>query len=122
MNFPLITRRTHIQELLDYETEQWELRRQVRTLRERERARMLCMETVEEEARRNREAREALESEADELRERVRLLAEDNRELRRRYDTARAELAKVTREVTSLRLMRASLEARLAAESEVSGG
>ena len=52
----------------------------------------------------------------------MRLLVEDNRELRRRYDSARVELAKTTREATSLRLMRESLEARLAAESEVEVG
>lgn len=116
---PLISRRTHVQELLDLENERWKLRKEVRALRERERARMLCMDVVENEARQSREAREALEIEARELRERVRLLAEDNRELRRRYDTTRVELAKTTREVTSLRLMRTSLEARLAADSEV---
>lgn len=122
MNLPFVSRRTHVRELLDYENERWDLRRQVRELREREKARMLCMATIEEEARENAARRRELEEETEALRERVRLLAEDNRELRRRYDSARVELAKTTREATSLRLMRESLEARLAAESEVEVG
>lgn len=119
MNLPFVSRRTHVQELLDYENERWDLRRQVRELREREKARMLCMAAIEEEAHDNAARRGELEEENEALRERVRLLAEDNRELRRRYDSARVELARATREATSLRLMRESLEARLAAESEV---
>lgn len=119
MRMPVISRSAHERALRDLENESWGLREEIRRLRERERARMLCMDVVEDEARQSREAREALEIEANELRERVRLLAEDNRELRRRYDTARAELSRTVREVTTLRLMRTSLEARLAAESEV---
>lgn len=122
MNLPFVSRRTHVQELRDYENECWDLRRQVRELREREKARMLCMATIEDEARENAARRRELEEETEAMRERVRLLAEDNRELRRRYDSTRVELAKVTREATSLRLMRESLEARLAAESEVEVG
>ena len=122
MNLPFVSRRTHVQELRDYENECWDLRRQVRELREREKARMLCMATIEDEARENAARRRELEEETEALRERVRLLAEDNRELRRRYDSTRVELAKVTREATSLRLMRESLEARLATPCEVEAG
>ena len=122
MHIPFVSYRTHVRELLDYENERWDLQRQVRELREREKARMLCMAAIEGEARENAARSRELEEETEALRERVRLLVEDNRELRRRYDSARVELAKTTREATSLRLMRESLEARLAAENEVSGG
>ena len=119
MHMPFVSYRTHVREMLDLETERWDLRRQVRELREREKARMLCMAAIEEEARDNAARRRELEEENEALRERARLLAEDKRALRRRYDSARVELARATREATSLRLMRESLEARLAGESEV---
>lgn len=118
----IMTQKAHERAVSGMETEIWDLRRQVKTLREREAARMICCTAIEQEAAENRRAREALEIEAGELRERARLLSDDNRELRRRYDTARAELARTEREVRTLRLMRASLEARIAAPCEVEGG
>jgi len=116
-----MTTKAHERAVSGMETELWELRRQVKTLRERERARMVCCAVIEQEAEENRRERERLEAELSELRERARLLSEDNRELRRRYDTARAELARIEREVKTLRLMRTSLEARIAAPCEVEG-
>lgn len=118
MKTPLISRAAHERAVSGMETEIWDLRRQVKALREREKARMLCMEAVEQAAEESREAQRATEEEAKELRERVRLLREDNQELRHRYDRARAELAKAAREITTLRLMRTALEARLAAPCE----
>ena len=117
----IMTRKAHERAVSGMETELWDLRRQVKTLRERERARMVCCAVIEQEAEENRRERERLEAELSELRERARLLSEDNRELRRRYDTARAELARIEREVKTLRLMRTSLEARIAAPCEVEG-
>ena len=119
MKLPFISREAHEREKSAAETEIWELRQTVKVLRERERARMVVCDTLAEEAAENRRAREALEEERAELRERVRLLNEDNRELRRRYDTARAELQRAGREITTLRLMRTALEARVAAKCEV---
>lgn len=119
MRTPIMSRAAHARAVAGMETEIWDLRRQVKTLRERETARIICCAAIEQEAAENRRAREALEAEAGELRERVRLLSDDNREMRRRYDTARAELARTEREVRTLRLMRASLEARIAAPCEV---
>ena len=63
MHIPFVSYRTHVRELLDYENERWDLRRQVRELREREKARMLCMAAIEEEARENAARRRELEEE-----------------------------------------------------------
>jgi predicted nucleic acid-binding Zn-ribbon protein len=122
MKLPFVSRAA-FEKLEGYcDTEIWRLRGQIKRMREREAARVVCMEALEREAEENRRARESLEIEAGELRERVRLLAEDNQELRRRYDVTRAKLQKAERENATLQLMRASLEARLAAPSEVEGG
>ena len=122
MKTPFVSREWHEHAVSAMETEIWDLRRQVKTLKERERARMVCCAAIEQEAEENRRERERIEEENTALRERVQLLGEDNRELRRRYDAARAQLSKAERENATLRLMRASLEARLAAPSEVEGG
>ena len=118
----IMTQKAHERAVSGMETELWDLRRQVKTLRERERARMVCCAVIEQDAEENRRERERLEAELCDLRERARLLSEDNRELRRRYDTKRAELARIEREVKTLRLMRTSLEARIAAPCEVKAG
>lgn len=122
MRLPFVSREWHEHAVSAMETEIWDLRRQVKTLKERERARMVCCAVIEQDAEENRRERERLEAELCELRERARLLMEDNRELRRRYDTARAELTRTTNEVRKLRLMRAALEARVAAPCEVEVG
>ena len=118
----IITRKAHERAVSGMETELWDLRRQVKTLRERERARMVCCAVIEQEAADARRELEQMQAECAALRERARLLSEDNRELRRRYDTKRAELARCEREVKTLRLMRTSLEARIAAPCEVEAG
>ena len=115
----LISQKTHERAMNAAGTEIWEPRRTVKTLREREAARMVCCAAIEQDAEDARRARENAEQEAAELRERVRLLNEDNRELRMRYDAARLELTRANNELRKLRLMRASLEARVAAKSEV---
>ena len=115
----LISQKTHERAMNAAGTEIWDLRRTVKTLREREAARMVCCAAIEQDAEDARRARENAEQEAAELRERVRLLNEDNRELRTRYDAARLELTRANNELRKLRLMRASLEARVAAKSEV---
>ena len=119
MKLPFITREAHERAMNAAQTEIWDLRRTVRTLREREQARMACCAVIEQEAEDARRARESFEQEAGELRERVRLLHEDNRELRARYDAARMELTRANNEVRKLRLMRTALEARVAAKCEV---
>jgi chromosome segregation ATPase len=122
MKLPFITREAHEREMNAAQTENWDLRRTVKTLRERERARMICCAVIEQDAEEARRAREAAEQETTELRERVRLLREDNRELRARYDATRMELTRANNEVRKLRLMRTALEARVAAKCEVEGG
>ncbi|MBQ7435017.1 MAG: hypothetical protein IJV51_04360 [Oscillospiraceae bacterium] len=122
MKLPFVSREWHERAVSGMETEIWDLRKQVKILKERERARMLCCAAIEQEAEKNRRERERIEEENAALRERVQLLGEDNRELRRRYDTARAELTRTTNEVRKLRLMRAALEARVAAPCEVEVG
>lgn len=119
MKLPFVTRERLERERDAAGTEIWDLRRTVKTLREREAAQMVCCAAIEQEAEDARRARENAEQEAAELRERVRLLNEDNRELRTRYDAARLELTRANNELRKLRLMRASLEARVAAKSEV---
>lgn len=118
MRLPFITRAGYERAVGKLETDTWALRRQVKTLREREAARIACMEVLEEEYSAVQTAIEEQEKTLAVLRERARLLVEDNKELRRRYDTARAELGRAQRELTSLRLMKASLEARVGAGSE----
>ncbi len=118
MRMPFVSRAWYEGAVAEMETENWELRGRVRKLCERERARMACMEVLERDCEENRRARAALEIEAGELRERARLLGDDNRELRRRYDTARAEIARQERELKTLRLMKASLEARVGGACE----
>ena len=122
MKLPFVSREWHERAVSGMETEIWDLRKQVKILKERERARMVCCAVIEQDAEENRRERERLEAELSELRERAQLLSEDNRELRRRYDTKRAELARIEREVKTLRLMRTSLEARIAAPCEVEVG
>lgn len=122
MKLPLVSREWHERAVSGMETEIWDLRKQVKILKERERARMVCCAAIEQEAEENRRERARIEEENAALRERVQLLGEDNRELRRRYDTARAELTRTTNEVRKLRLMRAALEARVAAPCEVEVG
>lgn len=99
MKLPFVSREWHEAAVSGMETEIWELRKQVKILKERERARMVCCAAIEQEAEENRRERARIEEENAALRERVQLLGEDNRELRRRYDTARAELTRATREV-----------------------
>lgn len=122
MKLPFVSREWHEHAVSAMETEIWDLRRQVKILKERERARMVCCDAIEQDAEDARRGREELEAEASALRERVQLLSEDNRELRRRYDSARAELTRTTNEVRKLRLMRTALEARVAAPCEVEVG
>ena len=98
---------------LDDETEIWRLRREVKVLRERERARMVVVDTLSGELERVRRAWEECQREDNALQERARLLEENNKELRRRYDTARAALVRSGKEVKELRLMKESLEARI---------
>ena len=119
MKLPFVTRERLERERDAAGTEIWDLRRTVKTLREREAARMVCCAAIEQEAEDARRARESVEQEAGELRERVRLLHEDNRELRARYDAARIELTRANNEVRKLRLMRTALETRVAAKCEV---
>lgn len=122
MKTPFVSREWHEAAVSGMETEIWDLRKQVKILKERERARMVCCAAIEQEAEENRRERARIEEENAALRERVQLLGEDNRELRRRYDTARAELTRTTREVKTLRLMRTALEARVGAKCEVEAG
>ena len=122
MKLPFVSREWHEHAVSAMETEIWDLRRQVKILKERERARMVCCDAIEQDAADARQELEAMQAECAALRERVQLLGEDNRELRRRYDTARAELTRTTREVKTLRLMRTALEARVAAPCEVEVG
>lgn len=122
MKLPFVSREWHERAVRGMETEIWDLRKQVKILKERERARMVCCAAIEQEAEENRRERARIEEENAALRERVQLLGEDNRELRRRYDTARAELTRTTREVKTLRLMRTALEARVGAPCEVEAG
>lgn len=119
MKTPFVSRQWHEHAVSAMETEIWDLRRQVKTLKERERARMVCCAAIEQDASEARRELEEIQAECEALRERVQLLGEDNRELRRRYDTARAELNRTTNEVRKLRLMRTALEARVAAPCEV---
>ena len=122
MKLPFVSREWHEHAVSAMETEIWDLRRQVKILKERERARMVCVSAIEQDAGDARRELEQLQAESAALRERVQLLGEDNRELRRRYDAARAELTRTTNEVRKLRLMRAALEARVAAPCEVEVG
>lgn len=122
MKLPFVSREWHEHAVSAMETEIWDLRRQVKILKERERARMVCFDAIEQDAGDARRELEAMQAECAALRERVQLLGEDNRELRRRYDTARAELTRTTNEVRKLRLMRSALEARVAAPCEVEVG
>lgn len=121
MKLPVISRSWHEHAVTGMETEIWDLRRKNRALRERERARMVCVAAIEQDAGEARAEAERLAAENAELTERVRLLREDNRELRTRLDTARAALTKSENQIRALRLMRASLEAHLAAPCEVEG-
>ena len=122
MKLPFVSREWHEHAVSAMETEIWDLRRQVRILKERERARMVCCDAIEQDAGDARRELEAMQAECAALRERVQLLSEDNRELRRRYDSARAELTRTINEVRKLRLMRTALEARVAAPCEVEVG
>jgi chromosome segregation ATPase len=122
MKLPFVSRKWYEDAVSGMETEIWDLRKQVKILKERERARMVCVSAIEQDAGDARRELEAMQAECAALRERVQLLGEDNRELRRRYDTARAELTRTTREVKTLRLMRTALEARVAAPCEVEAG
>lgn len=122
MRLPFITRAGYERAVGKLETDTWALRRQVKTLREREAARIACVEVLEGEYADIKFRLEEQDGELAALRERARLLVEDNKELRRRYDTVRAELGRAQRELTSLRLMKASLEARVGAGGDVSGG
>lgn len=122
MKLPLVSREWHEHAVSGMETEIWDLRKQVKILKERERARMVCCAAIEQDAGDARRELEQMRVECAALRERVQLLQEDNRELRRRYDTARAELNRTTNEVRKLRLMRTALEARVAAPCEVEVG
>ncbi|HBZ57578.1 MAG TPA: hypothetical protein DEO49_00295 [Sutterella sp.] len=122
MKVPFVSRKWYEDAVSGMETEIWDLRRQVKTLRERERARMVCVSAIEQDAADAQRELEEIQAECEALRERVQLLQEDNRELRRRYDTARAELNRTTNEVRKLRLMRTALEARVAAPCEVEVG
>ena len=118
MRLPFITRAGYERAVGELETDTWALRRQVKTLREREVARIACVEVLEGEYEDIKFRLEEQDGELAALRERARLLIEDNRELRRRYDTVRAELSRAQRELTTLRLMKASLEARVGAGGE----
>ena len=122
MKLPFVSREWHEHAVSAMETEIWDLRRQVKILKERERARMVCCDAIEQDAAAARRELEAMQAECAALRERVQLLSEDNRELRRRYDSARAELTRTINEVRKLRLMRTALEARVAAPCEVEVG
>lgn len=122
MKLPFVSREWHEHAVSAMETEIWDLRRQVKILKERERARMVCCAAIEQDAADARRELEQLQGECSALQEREKLLSEDNRELRRRYDTARAELNRTTNEVRKLRLMRTALEARVAAPCEVEVG
>lgn len=121
MKIPFISRAAYESAQSDWENKNWILRKRLRALEEREAARIVCCDVLSQDAEESRREREKLESETQELKERLHLLLEDNRELRRRYDTARAELARTAREVQTLRLMKASLEARIAKPSEIDG-
>ena len=122
MKIPFVSREWHEHAVSAMETEIWDLRRQVKILKERERARMVCCDAIEQDAADARRELEAMQAECAALRDRVQLLGEDNRELRHRYDAARAELTRTTNEVRKLRLMRSALEARVAAPCEVEVG
>jgi len=122
MKLPFVSREWHERAVSGMETEIWDLRKQIKILKERERARMVCCAAIEQDAADARRELEKMQAECAALRERVQLLGEDNRELRRRYDTARAELTRTTNEVRKLRLMRTALEARVAAPCEVEVG
>lgn len=122
MKLPIVSRKWYEDAVSGMENEIWDLSKQVKILKERERARMVCCAAIEQEAGDARRELEQMQAECAALRERVQLLGEDNRELRRRYDTARAELTRTTNEVRKLRLMRAALEARVAAPCEVEVG
>ena len=50
MKLPFITREAHERAMNAAQTEIWDLRRTVRTLREREQARMACCAVIEQEA------------------------------------------------------------------------
>lgn len=117
MRLPFVSRVAYESAKSEWESRTWSMRKRMKVLEEREKARMICCDVLGQDAEESRREREKLESEVQELKERLRLLLEDNRELRRRYDTARAELSRTAREVTTLRLMKASLEARISAAS-----
>ena len=118
MRLPFITRAGYERAVGKLETDTWALRRQVKTLREREAARIACVEVLESEYEDAKFRLEEQDGELAAMRERARLLVEDNKELRRRYDTVRAELGRAQRELPTLRLMKASLEARVGAGAE----
>lgn len=101
------------------DTERWRLKSEIRTLREREAARVVCVEALEKELAAVRRERDALELINAELEEKVRLLDDKSRALRMRYDATRAELARVKHDNTELTLMKNALEARVAAPCEV---
>ena len=119
MRLLFITRAGYERAVGKLETDTWALRRQVKTLREREAARIACMEVLEEEYGDIKCSLEEQAMELSALRERARLYDETYKELRRRYDTVKAELSRAQHELTSLRLMKASLEARVGAGGEV---
>ena len=119
MKLPFV-RRSVFEKLEHYcDTEIWRLQKQVEELTERERARIPCVDKLAEEL----ELAKREGADARGLSERLELegrqLTEENRELRHRYDTVRAQMVKSRREAEELRLMKESLEARLAAKCEI---
>lgn len=101
------------------DTEIWRLRRENKALREREAARTMCIETLEAENEILMEKTKSRTILSDKLDKENQALTEENRELRHRLDLVRADLSRARHEIAELKLMKDSLEARIAAPCEV---
>ena len=119
MKLPFV-RRWAFERLESYcDTETFTLRRDVKRLREREAARTVCIEKMEERALFLERERERLTFDNRALEEERARFADENRELRHRLDLVRADLSRERHKTTELELMKNAREARVAAKCEI---
>ena len=96
----------------------WELRREIKRLRERDGARAVCMETLEARAAFLESERERLLLDNKRLCEETAAMEDAVREIRHRLDLTRADLSRAQYQLKAEQLMRESLEACVGAKEE----
>ena len=101
------------------DTEIWRLRRENKALKEREAARVVCVRTLEERAAFLDSERERLLTDNKRLCEENAAMEDAIREIRHRLDLTRADLSRAQYQLKAEKLMKDSLEARIAAPCEM---